>query len=117
MLQLKFIGFVLLSVLLSPTIPQAAESAANIRVKVKGMVCSFCVQGVEKKLLGIDGVKKVTVNLETKTVEMWLHQGKTVADRQIKDAIESAGYNIATITRPGPTTPKAPQAPPAGEQG
>ena len=81
------------------------------------MVCSFCVQGVEKKLLSIDGVKKVTVNLETKTVEMWLHEDKTVADAQIKEAIESAGYNIATITRPGPNTPKAPQAPPVGERG
>ena len=73
MLRLKFIGFVLLSVLLSPMGLHAAESTASIRVKVKGMVCSFCVQGVEKKLLGIDGVKKVTVNLETKTVEMWIH--------------------------------------------
>ena len=117
MLRLKFIGCVLLSVLFSPTVLYSAESTASISVKVKGMVCSFCVQGVEKKLLGIDGVKKVTVNLETKTVEMWLHQGKTVADTQIKDAIESAGYNIATITRPGESTPKAPQAPPVGEQG
>ena len=96
---------------LIPLTTSATEAPADVSVKVKGMVCSFCVQGVEKKLLKLDAVKKVTVDLETKTVKLWVDSAKAVTDAQIKGAIESAGYNIDTIVRKTADPPKPPSAP------
>ena len=77
----------------------SAESKPYATVTVKGMVCSFCVQGVEKKLLNLKHVQKVTVDLEKKTVSIWVVKDGTVADNDIREAIRSAGYNIEAIQR------------------
>ena len=42
----------------------------SIQVIVKGMVCSFCVQGVEKKVGSISGVDAVKVDLKAKVVTL-----------------------------------------------
>lgn len=80
--------------------------AADVVLQVRGMVCSFCVQGVEKKLLAVPAVEKVVVKLKEKSVYLWLHKGKTATDAQLKTAIESAGYNLENVVRKAspPTT-------------
>lgn len=75
---------------------------ADVVLKVRGMVCSFCVQGVEKKLLAVPAVEKVVVKLKEKSVYLWLQKGKAVADVQLKAAIESAGYNLGEVVRKTP---------------
>ena len=78
---------------------------ADVVLKVRGMVCSFCVQGVEKKLLAVPAVEKVVVKLKEKSVQLWLHDGKAATDSQLKDAIESAGYNLQTVVRKATASP------------
>ena len=72
---------------------------ADVVLKVRGMVCSFCVQGVEKKLLGVDGVRKVVVKLKQKSVYLWLIPGRSVKDADLTTAIQAAGYNLDSINR------------------
>ncbi len=73
--------------------------AAEITVKVQGMVCSMCAQGIKKKFTAIKEVKTIDVNLDQKLVMIKTNEGQDVADVQIKKIITEAGYNVANIER------------------
>ncbi|MDY5440774.1 MAG: heavy metal-associated domain-containing protein [Candidatus Enteromonas sp.] len=59
-------------------------------VKVDGMHCVHCAAKVEKALLGIPGVNKATVDLETKSARVISKQA--IAEEAFKEAIESVGF-------------------------
>lgn len=69
--------------------------AAETTVHVKGMVCSMCAQGIEKKFRAA-GLENVHVNLDEKVVHL---SGKDLSDDEIKKIITEAGYNVADIER------------------
>lgn len=71
----------------------------DIKVSVKGMVCGFCAQGIEKKLHEQDSVEKVNVNLKDKLVTVNLKDGKSISDEEIKKILTDSGYNIEKIER------------------
>lgn len=73
--------------------------AEEITVKVQGMVCSMCAQGIKKKFSTIKDVKTIDVNLDKKIVSLTTEDGKNVEDEQIKKIITEAGYNVANIER------------------
>jgi len=66
--------------------------AKDYTVKVNGMVCSFCVQGIQKNLKKIEGLEKIDVSLETKLVKF--SSEKEVPKDAVKKAIENAGYSV-----------------------
>ena len=82
-----------------------ATTTADIEVLIKGMVCSFCVQGIEKKFNGEESVDKVNVDLEKSTVYLWTVDDKTLTDETITSLVQSAGYNVENIKRN--TSPKS----------
>lgn len=73
--------------------------AKEVQVKVSGMVCSMCAQGIEKKFKSEEAVKSINVNLDKKIVKIETHEGKDIDDAVIKKHITEAGYNVAEITR------------------
>lgn len=79
-------------------IPALAQ-AKPITVQVKGMVCAFCAQGIEKKFKALPEIGKVNVSLETKIVSLDTKEGKDVPDEQIKKIITDAGYDVVKIER------------------
>jgi len=84
----------------------APPAPQSIQVVVKGMVCSFCVQGVEKKLGSIAGVDTVKVDLKAKVVTLTTHVPIQITNELIRNAILAAGYNVERIVRPN-LPPKA----------
>ena len=91
---------------------QDTSTAPDVVLKTRGMVCSFCVQGVEKKLLGLKSVRKVSVQLKVAAVHVWVHAGQSVSDDEFKSAIEAAGYNLTDVVRrQTPTSKINPAAP------
>src|SRR5690606_17518109 len=54
--------------------------AENLIVKVKGMVCAFCAQGVEKQFNSREEVETTKVNLDTMEVHVKLKKGKTLSE-------------------------------------
>ena len=76
-----------------------ATTTADIEVLIKGMVCSFCVQGIEKKFNGEESVEKVKVELEKSTVFLWIVDEKELTDATITSLVQSAGYNVENIQR------------------
>ncbi len=69
--------------------------AAETTVNVKGMVCSMCAQGLEKKFSEA-GVDKIHVDLDKKLVHL---EGKDLSDEEIRKIITWAGYEAGDISR------------------
>ena len=71
----------------------------DILVKVSGMVCSMCTQGIKKKSSDVKEIEKLDVNLDKKEVSISLKKGQQIADERIKELIIEAGYNVTSIER------------------
>ena len=65
-------------------------------ITVKGMVCSFCSQGITKKFKDA-GVKSVNVSLEKHLVEIELAEGQKLNDEQVTSLLKDAGYGVEKI--------------------
>lgn len=82
---------------------ETASMAANgVIISVKGMVCSFCAQGIEKKLKAFKEVKSVDVDLDTKKVNVQFVAGQTVATEKLQETIKNAGYDVTDVKILGP---------------
>lgn len=88
----------LLLALLVIFIPQSLI-AEEIQVIVRGMVCSFCAQGLKNSFSELPEVKEVTPNLEKSTVVVTTKDGQTLSDEKIKEIVLDAGYETAAIER------------------
>lgn len=73
--------------------------AEDITVKVNGMVCSFCAQGIKRNFESLDSVKEVLPSLENKVVVIKIKDSKTLDDEKIKQIINDAGYQVVSIER------------------
>lgn len=73
--------------------------AETVDVKVSGMVCSMCAQGIQKKFSSQESIKKLNVDMDNKMVSIETKDGQTISDETIKALITEAGYNVAGITR------------------
>jgi periplasmic mercuric ion binding protein len=82
-----------------------AGETADIDVTVKGMVCSFCVQGIEKKFKGESSVDNVKVNLDESLLSIWLKEEQSLSNERIESLVKDSGYNVAEIKRT-PVKPK-----------
>ena len=88
----------LLIALISIVIPGLA-AAEEIKITVKGMVCSFCAQGIKKQFSSIPGVEKVEPNLDQKLVVVTTKVNANLPDEKIKEVIKDAGYDVVNIER------------------
>ena len=78
---------------------QNSDRHSVIEVKVKGMVCSFCAQGIQKTFEKYPDVLSVTVDLESLWVTLVVVESMAITDAQIRTVIEGAGYAVGEIRR------------------
>ncbi|RAP32499.1 hypothetical protein DID76_00200 [Candidatus Marinamargulisbacteria bacterium SCGC AG-414-C22] len=71
----------------------------KVLIKVNGMTCSMCAQGIEKKLKEHDTVQSISVDFENKLIEITYQKANKLTDKHIKDAIYYAGYELVSIER------------------
>ena len=83
---------IVLALVLSSAFARAGE---ELKVGVKGMVCAFCAQGIEKKFNAQPEVEKVQVSLENKFVKLNFKDGKRLANEKIKEILKDAGYEAS----------------------
>jgi copper ion binding protein len=60
---------------------------------VDGMSCGHCVAAVTSEVTKVSGVAGVDVDLAAKTVTV---TGEPIDDAAIRDAIDEAGYTVAS---------------------
>ena len=73
--------------------------AESINVKVDGMVCAFCAQGIEHLFGEEPSVEKVHVDIDKGEVQLTTHEGKDLSDARIKELVGKAGYDAGAIAR------------------
>ena len=81
------------------TLASLTAQAATIEMKVHGMVCGFCAQGIEASLRKNPAVVDVVVSLETKLVVVETRGTEDIADSVLKKSIADAGYDLKSVTR------------------
>ena len=77
----------------------ATSSAGTIEMKVFGMVCGFCAQGIESNLRKNSAITEVQVSLEKQLVVVKTRDGEDVPDAALEKAISDAGYDLKAVTR------------------
>ena len=77
----------------------AAASAGTIEMKVNGLVCGFCAQGIEKILRKNPATTDVHVSLEDKLVALTTKDGTDIPDAALTKDMTDAGYEVVSITR------------------
>ena len=65
-----------------------------VDIKVRGMVCSFCAQGIKKNLSKLKTVKDVEVNLKKGFVSIEVKDGKKLDMKEVEEIIKDAGYRV-----------------------
>ena len=93
---MKKLTFIILTSLLITTTSWASE---RVNVKVSGMVCSFCAQGISKKFQSHKAVNAVKVDLDNYQVSLDIKDGTIISDEEINTLTTEAGYNVVEIKR------------------
>ena len=90
MKKLSFIAFALLI---------GTANAGTIEMKVYGLVCGFCAQGIEKTLRKNPATADVVVSLENRLVAVATREGQDISDAELIKALVDSGYDVKGITR------------------
>src|SRR6187402_3969802 len=81
------------------TLTAFAANAGTIEMKVYGLVCGFCAQGIEKTLRKNPATADVVVSLENKLVAVATREGQDISDADLTKALTDSGYDVKGITR------------------
>ena len=73
--------------------------AETIEMKVNGLVCAFCAQGIEKTFRRKPAVTDVVVSLEDRLVAVEVTPGEDIPDQELRDALKDSGYDVKEISR------------------
>ena len=77
----------------------AQASAGTIEMKVNGLVCGFCAQGIEKTLRKNPATADVVVSLENRLVAVATREGEDISDEELRKALTASGYDVKVIER------------------
>ena len=66
----------------------------TVTVNVKGLICPSCAIGIKKHLGKTKKVKSVKLDINKQLTIITELKDKTITDKEIKTAIENAGYEI-----------------------
>jgi copper chaperone CopZ len=86
------------------SLAHAAADGNNLILKVNGMVCSYCAQGIEKRLTSLPQTQSVYVNLGQKTVAVQAKPGQKFDAEKVKAEVKDAGYDVVSLDLTGKTT-------------
>ncbi len=75
-----------------PVVQPVAPISNEFKVGVKGMVCAFCAQGIEKKFKSQKEVDSIQVSLENKFVKLKFKDGQRLSNEKIAELLKAAGY-------------------------
>ena len=79
------------------TNPLSAE-IQEVKIKVKGISCPFCVYGLESHIKKVNGVDKVTTNLKKSEVTLQYKSTASFNLDSIQKAVTEGGFTLWTAT-------------------
>ena len=79
--------------------PVSTSPYKTIIGDVDGIVCAFCVQGIQKRFESIGKADQVVISLEHKKVVVTEKPGQVISDADFRQTIREAGFKVETIKR------------------
>lgn len=76
---------------------QSSFAATSLKATVNGMVCAFCAQGIERRLIKMGATKEVFVDLKRRTVAVEIKDGEALDSKAITAEIVDAGYDVVQL--------------------
>lgn len=76
-----------------------AQSPKSIEVKVNGLVCAFCAQGITSAFSKEPATEDVYVSLENQLVAIALKPDMDMDDAYITKTLVDAGYDVVSMER------------------
>jgi periplasmic mercuric ion binding protein len=73
---------------------RAADPVQTVKLSVNGMVCSFCAQGIEKRISALPEAGPLYINLAQKVVAVQAKPGQQIDVARLKAEIVEAGYEV-----------------------
>ncbi|KFM65871.1 hypothetical protein X975_22176, partial [Stegodyphus mimosarum] len=64
-----------------------------ITLQIEGMTCNSCVNTIEQKIQGLEGVKKIKVSLGNKSAEIE-YNSDVISETQLVEKIEEMGFEV-----------------------
>ncbi len=95
MKTLKFISIIAIILVSIPGMAQEETKTKEITIK-SSVVCKMCKERVEHDMAFEKGVKEVTVNLETKEIDITYRPDKTTPDK-LRLAVSKIGYDADDV--------------------
>ncbi len=71
-----------------------STEAQEKTVFVKGMVCAFCAQGIERRFSGEPEIENIAVDLSNHQVTLRFKPGQRMDDQRIASLLKAAGYSV-----------------------
>lgn len=90
------VAFLMLGLLLPAKAADAELFSAELRVN--GLSCPFCAFGIEKKLLGVPGVREVEVFLDEGRIALRFEPDNAATVSELEKAVEKAGFKLAAVS-------------------
>jgi copper chaperone CopZ len=72
-------------------------AASTTKITVNGMVCAFCAQGIEKRLLALPATQAVYVDLKQRMVAVECKKDRVLDEKTLRSEITDAGYDVVSI--------------------
>ena len=69
----------------------------KVTIKVNGMVCAFCAQGITKNFKKKKEVNSVNVDLDEMEVTIDVKKGMTLSKKVIEEVITEAGFKYVGV--------------------
>ncbi len=70
-----------------------------ITIKIDGMVCAYCANGIEQLFYEQDEVKNVKVDVDHGRAIITTNGNADLSDARIQALVSEAGYDAGTISR------------------
>ena len=83
--------------LLSAPFAAVADEANVVEIEVTGMICAFCVEGLQSSLLKLPGVEGAEVSLKHSLARIELDSAHEPDVAAIKQAIVDAGFTPGDV--------------------
>ena len=79
--------------------PAALAASPAYQLRVDGLACPFCAYGVEKKLIAVNGVKTIEIDIKSGTVTVTMTDGATLDEATARTAVEAAGFGLGGFAK------------------
>ncbi|MCU0951948.1 MAG: heavy-metal-associated domain-containing protein [Burkholderiaceae bacterium] len=97
-MKLASITFALaLSVAALPALASGEPATQSLKAEVNGMVCSFCAQGIEKRMKTLAATQAVFVDLRNKLVAVEMKPGQVIDEKTFRTQMAEAGYDVVSV--------------------